>query len=87
MNCSDTSGGGNLEQTFSSAYCLQKVAFPQANSSISDLPVASDSVETGSLFRSFILRSLLLTLGSFLSESRDIQLLGIYIKQSKVLSG
>lgn len=76
-----------MGRNVSSAYCSQKVVFPQANSSISDLPVASGSVETASLFRSFILRSLLLTLGSFLSESRDIQLLGVYIKQSKVLSG
>lgn len=57
MNCSDTSGGGNVEQNFS-AYCSRKVAFPQANSSISDQPVASGSVQTASLFRSFILRSL-----------------------------
>lgn len=43
--------------------------------------------EIGSLFRGFILLPTLLTLVSSLSQSGDIYLQGIYIRQSKVLSG
>lgn len=76
VNCSDTSGRGNLERNSFSAYCSRReIGLLTGRGSISDLQAASGfRREKGRQSRASF--SALLTPGFSLSVSRDIQLRG-----------